>query len=162
MLGGLAYCFYIYTSTKGNHGINSAHSSTNHEASLCPTLIACFLLPIGLFLFGWTSDGSIHWLVSLLGITIYAIGTFVILQCMSVYLPRIYPAYSASLFAANDLCRSLLAAAAIHLGVPLYGRLGIGPGVSVLGGMSLLGVPGMWFIYRKGPALRSMARVEDQ
>jgi hypothetical protein len=158
MVGGIAYCFYIYkTSISGSDDF-----STNHEASLRPALVACFLPPIGLFLFGWTSDGDIHWIVSLLGITIYAIGTFVILQCMSVYLPRIYPEYSASLFAANDLCRSLLAAAAINLGVPLYGRLGIGPGVSVLGGMSVLGIPGMWFIYWKGPALRAMSRFPDQ
>jgi DHA1 family multidrug resistance protein-like MFS transporter len=158
VIGGIAYCFYIYKTSTGN----CAASSTNHEASLRPALAASLLPPIGLFLFGWTSDGDIHWIVSLLGITIYAIGTFVILQCMSVYLPRIYPEYSASLFAANDLCRSLLAAAAIHLGVPLYERLGIGPGVSVLGGMSALGIPGMWFIYWKGPALRGMSRFSDQ
>ena len=158
VVGGIAYCFYIYkTSVSGSDDF-----STNHEASLRPALVACFLPPIGLFLFGWTSDGNIHWIVSLLGITIYATGTFIILQCMSVYLPRIYPEYSASLFAANDLCRSLLAAAAIHLGVPLYGRLGIGPGVSVLGGMSVLGIPGMWFIYWKGPALRAMSKFPDR
>lgn len=120
--------------------------------------MASLLPPIGLFLFGWTSNGNIHWIVSLLGITIYAIATFIILQCMSVNLPRIYPEYSASLFAANDLCRLLLAADAIHLGVPLYGKLGIGPGVSVLGAMSVLGVPGMWLIYWNGPALRAMSR----
>jgi DHA1 family multidrug resistance protein-like MFS transporter len=157
VLGGVAYCLYIYISSQnGGHEARSEH----HESSLRPALVASFLPPVGLFLFGWASDGDIHWLVSLLGITIYATGTFIILQCMSVYLPKIYPEYSASLFAANDLCRSLLAAAAIHLGVPLYGRLGIGPGVSVLGGMSVLGIPGMWFIYRKGAALRGMARFE--
>jgi DHA1 family multidrug resistance protein-like MFS transporter len=77
---------------------------------------------------------------------------------LGVYLPRIYPDYSASLFAANDLCRSLVATGAIHAGVPLYGKLGIGPGVSILGSMSVLGIPGMWFIYHKGPALRARSR----
>jgi DHA1 family multidrug resistance protein-like MFS transporter len=158
VVGGAAYCFYVYKTSISDR----EHLSKNHEASLRPALVACFLPPIGLFLFGWTSDGDIYWVVSLLGITIYAIGTFIILQCMSVYLPQIYPEYSASLFAANDLCRSLLAGAAIHLGVPLYGELGIGPGVSVLGGMSVLGIPGMWFIYWKGPALRAMSRFLGQ
>lgn len=130
VVGGVAYCFYIYKTSISDCDDFSA----NHETSLRPALVACFLPPVGLFLFGWTSNGDIHWIVSLLGITIYAIGTFIILQCMSVYLPRIYPEYAASLFAANVLCRSLLAAAAIHLGIPLYGKLGIGPGVSVLGG----------------------------
>jgi DHA1 family multidrug resistance protein-like MFS transporter len=40
--------------------------------------------------------------------------------------------------------------------------LGIGPGVSVLGGMSVLGIPGMWFIYWKGPALRAMSKFPDR
>jgi DHA1 family multidrug resistance protein-like MFS transporter len=154
LAGGISYSLYVSRNSDGTH----EGYSTKTEDCLRPALIACLLPPIGLFLFGWTSDGDIHWTVSLLGITIYATGSFMILQCMSVYLPRIYPEYSASLFAANDLCRSLLAAAAIHLGVPLYGKLGIGPGVSVLGAISVLGIPGMWFIYWKGSALRAMSR----
>jgi DHA1 family multidrug resistance protein-like MFS transporter len=154
VIGGIAYSLYIHrTSTLGGQS-----HSPSHECCLRPALFASILPPIGLFLFGWTSDGNIHWIVSVLGITIYAAGTFIILQCLGVYLPRIYPAYSASLFAANDLCRSLVATAAIHVGVPLYGKLGISHGVSILGAMSVLGVPGMWFIYYKGPALRAKSR----
>lgn len=148
--GGAVYSLYIYRTSKAKEQDHSA----NHEICLRPALLASILPPIGLFLFGWTADGNIHWIVSILGITIYATGTFIILQCLGVYLPRIYPDYSASLFAANDLCRSLVATAAIHVGVPLYGKLGITHGVSILGAMSVLGIPGMWFIYYKGPALR--------
>lgn len=154
VVGGASYSLYIYRTSKTRQ---QDHCKT-HEICLRPALIASTLPPIGLFLFGWTSDGNIHWIVSILGITIYAAGTFVILQCLGVYLPRIYPAYSASLFAANDLCRSLVATAAIHIGVPLYGKLGIAHGVSILGAMSVLGIPGMWFIYYKGPALRAKSR----
>jgi DHA1 family multidrug resistance protein-like MFS transporter len=154
VIGGITYSLYIHrTSTVGGQ-----RHLPSHEFCLRPALFASILPPIGLFLFGWTSDGNIHWIVSVLGITIYAAGTFIILQCLGVYLPRIYPAYSASLFAANDLCRSLVATAAIHVGVPLYGKLGISHGVSILGAMSVLGVPGMWFIYYKGPALRAKSR----
>jgi DHA1 family multidrug resistance protein-like MFS transporter len=154
VVGGVVYSLYLYQNPRTIGGDHTA----NHESCLRPALLASSLPPIGLFLFGWTSNGNIHWLVSILGITIYAAGTFVVLQCLGVYLPRIYPAYSASLFAANDLCRSLVATAAIHVGVPLYGRLGIGPGVSILGAMSVLGIIGMWFIYYKGPALRAKSR----
>jgi len=131
---------------------------TEHEECLRPALVACFLPPVGLFVFAWTSNGSIHWLVGLFGLTLYAMGTFVILQCLSVYLPRIYPVYSASLFASNDLFRSSLATGAIHFGVPLYENLGVDRGVSVLGGLSVLGIAGMWFIYGKGAALRAQSR----
>ncbi|KAF7192732.1 Multidrug resistance protein 1 [Pseudocercospora fuligena] len=111
------------------------------------------ILPMGLASFGWTSNGTIHWIVSLIGVTLYAMGTFIVLQCLSVYLPRIYPDYSASLFAANDFCRSSLAAAAVHVGIPLYENLGIGKGVSVLAGLSVFGIAGIWFIYWKAANL---------
>jgi DHA1 family multidrug resistance protein-like MFS transporter len=154
VIGGTAYSLYIHRTSKAR----GQEYCASHEVCLRPALAASILPPIGLFLFGWTSDGNIHWIVSILGITIYAAGTFVILQCLGVYLPRIYPAYSASLFAANDLCRSLVATAAIHIGVPLYGNLGIAHGVSILGAMSVLGIPGMWFIYHKGPTLRAKSQ----
>lgn len=156
VVGGATYSLYIYrTSAAEGQGLPESH-----ENCLRPALLASALPPIGLSLFGWTSDGAIHWITSILGITIYAAGTFIILQCLGVYLPRIYPAYSASLFAANDLCRSLIATAAIHVGIPLYSKLGISHGVSILAAMSALGVPGMWFIYYKGPVLRAKSRFE--
>jgi DHA1 family multidrug resistance protein-like MFS transporter len=155
IVGGLVYSVYVYKVL--NPALRRGGMQA-HEDRLRPALVACFLPPIGLFLFGWTSDGGIHWLVSLAGIIIYAMGTFVILQCISVYLPRIYPEYSASLFASNDFCRSSLATAAIHFGVPLYGNLGVARGVSILGGLSIFGVAGLWFIYWKGASLRAQSR----
>lgn len=154
VIGGSAYSLYVHQTSKPGR----RNHTTIHEDCLRPALLASILPPIGLFIFGWTSNGNIHWIVSILGVTIYATGIFIVLQCLGVYLPRIYPEYSASLFAANDLCRSLVATAAIHVGVPLYSKLGIGPGVSVLGAMSVLGIPGMWFIYWKGPVLRAKSR----
>ena len=152
---GAAYSAYVYhvQNRQLRKGLQ-----LEHEERLRPALVACFLPPIGLFLFAWTSNGSIHWLVGLFGLTLYAMGTFVILQCLSVYLPRIYPRYSASLFASNDFFRSSLATGAIHFGVPLYEKLGIGRGVSVLGVLSILGIAGMWFIYWRGAKLRARSR----
>lgn len=47
------------------------------EFRLRPALYAVFLPTIGLFLFGWTSREDIHWIVSIIGITIYAFGVFI-------------------------------------------------------------------------------------
>lgn len=158
ILAGSAYCLYLF---KVLHPKLRSGSWAAYESQLRPALAATFLLPLGLFLFGWTSDGTLHWIVSVIGITIYSMGTFIILQCLSVYLPKIYPRYSASLFAANDFCRSTLAAAAIHFAIPLYDKLGIGRGVSVLGGLSVLGILGMWYIHRVGASLRARSRFTD-
>lgn len=47
------------------------------EHRLKPALFAVFLPTAGLFLFGWTSRESVHWIVSVIGITIYGVGVFI-------------------------------------------------------------------------------------
>lgn len=153
-IGGATYSVYIWRLSKRTQ----QRWLDEPEICLRPAIFASLLPPIGLFIFGWTSNGQIAWIISLIGVVVYAVGVFIILECMSVYLPRIYPEYAASLFAANDFCRSILAAIAVHLSVPLYNRLGVATGVSILGALSVLGIPGMWLIYKKGATLRAKSR----
>ncbi|KAI2967597.1 hypothetical protein CBS147323_4821 [Aspergillus niger] len=133
-----------------------------HERHLIPAIPATFLVPISLFLYGWTLRPSIHWIVSIIGVTLYASAVFIILQCLSMYIPSIYPEYAASLFAANDFCRSTLAAGAVHFGIPLYQNLGMARGSSVLGGVSVLGVLGLLGIYWFGERLRKKSRFVER
>ncbi|KAK9481760.1 major facilitator superfamily domain-containing protein [Lipomyces starkeyi] len=128
------------------------------EHRLVPALIAVFGPPIGLFLFGWTSRESIHWIVPTIGILIYAGSAFIILQCVFVYLPLTYPNYAASLFAANDFCRSAFASGSIIFARPMYLNLGIAKGISLLGGLSVLGIIGMYILYFYGANLRARSK----
>jgi len=75
-----------------------------------------------------------------------------------MYLPLTYPQYAASLFAANDLFRSALAAGAIIFAYPLYVNLGIGRGVSILGGLMVGGIIGIWALYFFGAKLRARSK----
>jgi hypothetical protein len=43
-------------------------------------MIGAFLLPIGIFWFGWTSRASVHWIVPILGTGLYSIGVFMLFQ----------------------------------------------------------------------------------
>jgi hypothetical protein len=85
---------------------------------------------------GWTSRPSVHWIASVIGVSIYTLGVFTIFQCVFIYIPLTYPQYAASLFAGNDLCRSALAAGAILFARPLFLDLGVAPGVSLLAGLT--------------------------
>jgi DHA1 family multidrug resistance protein-like MFS transporter len=125
---------------------------------LVPALAGSFLLPTGLFIFGWTARPDIHWIVPLIGVVIFVIGTFLILQSIFVYVPLSYPKYAASLFAGNDLTRSAMAAGSILYARPLFINLGIGKGVSVLGGLSTLGIIGMIALYFTGAKLRARSK----
>lgn len=51
-----------------------------------------------------------------------------------------YPTYAASLFAGNDFFRSLVAFGAVLFGRLMYIDLGIGKGISLLGGLSVMGI----------------------
>ncbi|KAK9366752.1 major facilitator superfamily domain-containing protein, partial [Lipomyces kononenkoae] len=128
------------------------------EHRLVPALLAVFGPTIGLFLFGWTARQSIHWVVPTIGIFIYAGSAFIILQCIFVYLPLTYPTYAASLFAANDFCRSAFASGSIIFATPMYLNLGIGRGISLLGGLSVIGIVGMYILYFYGANLRARSK----
>jgi DHA1 family multidrug resistance protein-like MFS transporter len=128
------------------------------ERCLIPALFVAFLLPIGLFMFGWTAKSSIPWIVSMIGIGIYSYGVFILLQCVFVYIPLSYPQYSASLFAGNDFVRSSLAAGSILFARPLYLNLGIGQGMSLLAGLTCGCVGGIFVLYFFGAKLRARSK----
>ncbi|KAL2067884.1 hypothetical protein VTL71DRAFT_15982 [Oculimacula yallundae] len=128
------------------------------EERLIPALFASFLTPIGLFMFAWTSKPSIHWIVPTIGVTIYTVGIFLIIQCVFVYIAMTYPEYAASLFAGNDFCRSALAAGAILFSRPLFLNLGISEGVTLLAGLTVSGVIGIFVLWYYGANLRARSR----
>jgi hypothetical protein len=94
---------------------------------------------------GWTANSHVHWIVGVIGNTMYAASAYIIMQCVFIYIPMSYPQYAASLFAGNDLFRSAFAFAAILFSPPLYNNLGIGQGISLLGGLSVLGIGSVFF-----------------
>lgn len=121
-------------------------------------MASCFLPPIGLLLFGWSANPDIHWIVSMIGVGLYPAGVFIIFQGIFLYLPKSYPNYAASLFAAADATRSLFALAAIHFARPLFTTLGIGGGCSLLAGLMILCIFGLYALYYFGPALRARSK----
>ena len=128
------------------------------EHRLVPALIAAFGPPIGLFMFAWTANPTIHWIVPTIGITIYGATVFVVMQCIFVYVPLSYPQYAASLFAGNDFFRSALACGSILFARPLFINVGIHKGVTLLAGLSTMGVIGMFVLYFQGAKLRARSK----
>ncbi|KAF5716783.1 cycloheximide resistance [Fusarium mundagurra] len=128
------------------------------ESRLVPALPSAFGPTIGLFLFAWTARASIHWIVPTIGITIYGATVFIVMQCIFVYIPLSYPMYAASLFAANDFFRSALACGSVLFAQPLFDNLGVAKGTSLLGGLSVIGIIGIWLLYFYGGKLRSLSK----
>jgi DHA1 family multidrug resistance protein-like MFS transporter len=149
------YWWYIYTVVEPEIRTNGLGAP---ERRLIPGMFVTFLIPIGLFIFGWTANPDIHWIVSCIGIVIATAGIFLIIQCIFLYLPLVYPQYAASLFAGNDFIRSSLAAGAIHFSYPMFHNLGVGRGVSLLAGLTVGCSAGVYVLFYFGAALRARSR----
>jgi len=131
------------------------------ENRLVPGLFACFWLPIGLFLIAWTARPSVHWMASIVGLSLSIIGSFSIIVCILQYLAFTYPKYSASLFAANDFARSTLAAGAIMFARPMFLNLGIRWGLSLLAFLDIVCCVLLFGLWKFGPKLRARSRFAE-
>lgn len=85
-------------------------------------------------------------------------GVFLTGQAVLGYLPSTYPRYAGSLFAANGLARSLFAGSAVLFSPPMFERLGVSGGVSLLGGLSALCIIGVVCLFIFGANLRRRSK----
>jgi hypothetical protein len=78
------------------------------EGRLYFACIESACMPIGLFMFGWTSSPKIHWIVPTIAIFIATIGIFAIYLSVFNYLADTYHRYASSALAAQSFCRNML------------------------------------------------------
>ncbi|OJJ97482.1 hypothetical protein ASPACDRAFT_123378 [Aspergillus aculeatus ATCC 16872] len=142
---------YYYTRYTWHTGLDSS----NLELRLIPAIPATVLVTVGLFLYAWTSRASVHWIVPTIGVSIYSGATFVVFQALLCYIPLVYPRYVSSLFAAADFARSTLAAGFVMFSRPMYLSIGIQKAVSILAGLSVLGILGVLVLFFYGANLRA-------
>ena len=155
LIGVAGYCLYLHYLLIPDIMKNGLRAQENR---LVPALFGCFGPTIGLFIFAWTARPDIPWIAPTIGIVVYGASVFIVMQCIFVYVPLSYPQYAASLFAANDFLRSALACGSILFARPLFINLGVDKGVSLLGGLSVIGIIGMFILYIFGAKLRARSK----
>ena len=115
---------------------------------------AC-LLPVTFFWFGWSVVDRVHWSCPLIGLVPYGVGIIGVFQPSQAYVIDAFgSAYCASALAAFAVLRSVVVAFLPIVGAPLYAKLGLGWGCSVLGFISVAMVPIPILIERYGKWLR--------
>ncbi|KAF9872388.1 polyamine transporter 3 [Colletotrichum karsti] len=126
------------------------------EVKLTPwvTIPTGFTLPIGLFIYGWTTHYKVHWIVPMIGVVILSAGLTGVTMCVQNYQMDSYPRYAASGSAAVMLLRSLIGALLPLGGLKMYDALGLGWGNSLLAFMCLTLVPVPVLLYLYGQRLR--------
>lgn len=130
-------------------------------------IVGSIMMPIGIFIFGWTASEHIHWVFPIIGTAIFAFGMFLVFQGLFNYLGMSFWRYMASVFASNDLFRSLTAGAFPLFGHPLFSNLGpkkfpVGWGSSILAfiALAMVAVPVVFYI--NGPKLRARSKYTSE
>ncbi|KAA8574259.1 hypothetical protein EYC84_005758 [Monilinia fructicola] len=125
------------------------------EARLPPMMIGSIFFAAGLFIFGWTSPASIHWIAPCLGLVFMGFGFFTIFQAALNYLIDTFTSCAASAVAAQTFVRSIFAASFPMFVAPMFHHLGIEWGSSVLGSFATVLIPIPFFFYLYGKKMRN-------
>ncbi|KAK9469710.1 major facilitator superfamily domain-containing protein [Lipomyces arxii] len=124
------------------------------EARLVVVKFGCFLLPIGLFIFGWTADPQYPWIAPVIGIAVFTVGFFVIFQGCLNYLIDAFLRFSASAIAATTFTRSCFAAAFPLFGRAMFENLTVAWGASLIGFIAILMIPIPFVFHKYGVEIR--------
>ncbi|KAL1862656.1 hypothetical protein Daus18300_008454 [Diaporthe australafricana] len=133
----------------------AAGRAVEPEARLRNAMIGSIVLPIGLFLFAWTTYPSVHWIAPVVGATIFSCGLVMVFISLMSYLVDSYTVYVASALAANTVLRSFLATAFPLFTAQMYAGLG-DQWASSIPAFPVVGcLPFPFLFYKYGPQIRS-------
>ncbi|KAJ6587791.1 MFS polyamine transporter [Mycena sp. CBHHK59/15] len=111
---------------------------------------------IGIFWLGWTGQyPSVPWYVPAISTILVGMSISLIFISFLSYLVDTYLMFSASAFAANTFCRSLVAAAFPLFTVQMFNKLGVNWAATLLGCVGLLLAPMPFLFYKYGARIRA-------
>ncbi|KAF8857989.1 MFS general substrate transporter [Acephala macrosclerotiorum] len=128
------------------------------EYRLPPAIAGALLVPTGLFMFAWTTYSSVHWIVPIIGSTIFGIGTLLVFSGVFTFLVDAYPLYAASALAANSFARSSFGAVFPLFGVQMYHKLGDQWATSLLAFLTVAMLPFPYLFFKYGKKIRGKSR----
>ncbi|KAF2501289.1 MFS multidrug transporter-like protein [Lophium mytilinum] len=132
------------------------------EGRLYFACVESALMPIGLFMFGWTASSSIHWIVPTIAIAIATMGIFSIYLAVFNYLADTYHRYASSALAAQSFCRNILGGIFPLITTKLYKNLSYGGASSLLGGIGTVLTLVPWILVFYGPRIRARSKFASE
>ena len=125
------------------------------EVRLIPMMWSCWLIPVGLFIFAWTSYPRLSWWGPAMGGFPVGFGFIFLYNSCNNYLVDTYQHQAASALAAKTFLRSIWGACVVLFTIQMYHRLGYQWASSLLAFIALAccGIP--YVFYFKGKQIRS-------
>lgn len=105
MIAAVSYIPFVYHKYSKKLGTDII---VEPETFLLGAIFGSIMLPMGAFIFAWTSSANIHWIFPLAGSEIFALGAYMIFQAFINYLSISFWGYLASVFAGNGLLHYLV------------------------------------------------------
>ncbi|RYP05067.1 hypothetical protein DL765_009962 [Monosporascus sp. GIB2] len=133
---------------------------TKPEYRLPTMVIGGLVMPIGLFIYGWTAEYKTHWIVPIIGTGYLGCGMIITYMSSTVYLVDAYTVYAASVTASSNIFRCLSGTLLPLAGPVMYEALGVGWGTSLLGFIALVFIPLPFIFYRYGQRIRETKRIK--
>ncbi|KAF1848454.1 multidrug resistant protein [Cucurbitaria berberidis CBS 394.84] len=119
------------------------------EVRLIPMMLSCWFIPIGVFIFAWTSYTDLHWAGPAFGGFPVGFGFIFLYNAANNYLVDSYQHQAASALAAKTFLRSFWGAGAVLFTNQMYDRLGDQWASSLLAfiGLACCAIPFVFYFY---------------
>ncbi|CCM02926.1 uncharacterized protein FIBRA_05040 [Fibroporia radiculosa] len=129
------------------------------EFRLPPMIPGTILLPIGLFITGWTAEAHTHWIGPDIGIVVVGAGMILNFQCIQTYVIDTFTLYAASALAAVTFLRSCAGFGFPLFAPAMFNALGYGKGDTVLAVIAIaIGCPAPYLFWKYGERIRAASR----
>ncbi|KKP00267.1 hypothetical protein THAR02_07620 [Trichoderma harzianum] len=131
------------------------------ENRLMSALIGSIILPICLFIVGWTVHYHVHWIVPVIFQGLVMLSSLLVYAGANLFMLDAYgPLYGASASGSMMFSRYLLSAVFPLFALQMYENLGAGWATSILGFVILVMAPIPWFFRAYGEKLRERSKYE--
>lgn len=134
------------------------HGRPPAEARLIPMMLSCWFIPIGLFIFAWTSYADLHWAGPMMGGFPVGFGFIFLYNSANNYLVDAYQHQAASALAAKTFIRSFWGAAVVLFTEQMYDRLGDQWASSLIAFISLACCAIPFLFWRYGARIRERSK----
>ncbi|KAI3325568.1 MFS general substrate transporter [Xylariaceae sp. AK1471] len=143
------------------NGSSGAKVSMKPEYRLQLLPVGAAAIPAGLFIYGWTAQYGVHWIVPIIGTGVVGLGLLIVFLGIQTYLVDAFAIYAASALATNTIVRSIAGGLLPLAGLPLYNALGYGWGNSLLAFIAVALLPASFAILRYGEYLRNRFTIKN-
>lgn len=128
------------------------------EARLYLACFAAVLLPVGMFIYAWSSFVFVPWIALTIGIALFIWGTFIIYLAGFSYLADCYGPFASSALAGQSLARNLTGTAFPLFTTQMYKALDYKWANTLFGCLAAIMVPIPFVLLFYGPAIRKRSK----